>query len=50
MTDSVIRSYHEYRSIWEAAFGEVCYTKARDHPHGYKVTEQILTEINEIVQ
>ena len=23
MTDSVIRGYHEYRSIWEAAFGEV---------------------------
>ena len=22
-TDSVIRGYHEYNSIWEAAFGEV---------------------------
>ena len=22
-TDSVIRGYHEYRNIWEAAFGEV---------------------------
>ena len=22
-TDSVIRGYNEYRSIWEAAFGEV---------------------------
>jgi len=22
-TDSVIRGYHEYKNIWEAAFGEL---------------------------
>ena len=42
-TDSVIRGYHEYRSIWEAAFGEVLQCqreRANSHdPHAVAVVK-----------
>ena len=40
-TDSVIRGYHEYKSIWEAAFGEVLQCQRersnRHDPYSYTV-------------
>lgn len=33
-TDSVIRGYHEYKNIWEAAFGE-CLQCQRERSNGH---------------